>query len=393
MAVLHAPNAQMVEHVLSVVPTQQVIVAQNALFVKNALLFAGNPNPRVGYQGSAYVIPRKGEIANAGYGLEGQIILGVDAAWAFANHVKTILEGNGETIGIRQQASKYADKVNFNAVLDLNSELDKTYRYLAIKGGPMAQQFAQGGVERLSSMYEPDLASLVFFRTTRNFASYADGRVTNVMSPEQVDPDRYGIGMFWDFKDGAKPRQHLFGRFGDFQQLASMGESLLTETQPKFTEDDIGQWAVADVLLSPYIVQNAQTKKYHIKHDLRFIVIKDRPFPAKAFSSTDNNSLLDMSYSGMADAQDVPSAPAAPSAPQAPAAQPTQPAVPAQEQAVPQAPVAQPSAPQTVAAPAPVAPSAPQAPAAPQAPSAPAAPAAPTGGLATATAFLSGANP
>ena len=233
------------------------------------------------------------------------------------------------------------------------------------------------------------------------------------MSPEQIDPSRYGVKQYWDFKDGALPRQHMFGRMGNFAELAKMGESIL-QTPSLFDEDDVGHFAVADVLVYPYAIKNPQGRVF-IKHDLRFILIRDRPFPTTGGRQVDADALIGDDYpveqQAVAPQAAVPPQPQAPVQPAAPVAQPTaptapqmqapvatqavapQPTVPPQPQAPtafaqPQAPV-QPQAPAAPQATAPQ-PMQPQAPAAPVAPPAPQAPAAPTTTTNAAAAFIQG---
>ena len=381
MPALYTPNQSRIDHALATLPKQTIEVKQNAVFIRNALLFGGNPNPAANFSGSAYVIPKLGDLKDSPYSLGGQIFLSAEVAWQLEQLTEAVLQGTAANLGIKRQPSKYLAGINFDAVRDFNGDADKTYRYLNVKGYAKAQEYQQkvaaGQADAsLSVLYEPDLNGLVGCSVTANCGSYKDGKLLNPMSPEQIDPARYGVQQYWDFKDGARPRQHLFGRIGDFAELAKMGEGIL-QTPSLFNEDDIGHFAVADVLVYPYAIKNPQGRIF-IKHDLLFILIRDRPFPITGGRHVDADALIGGDYpveqQAVAPQMQAPVQPQAPIQPTAPVAQPTAPAAFAQ----PQAPVA------------PQAPVQPQAPAAPVAPPAPQAPAAPTTTTNAAAAFIQG---
>ena len=406
MPALYTPNQSRIDHALATLPTQTIEVKQNAIFIRRALLFGGSPNPAANFSGSAYVIPKLGDLKDSPYSLSGQIFLSAEIAWQLEQLAEAVLQGTAANLGIKSTVSKHLAGINFDAVRDFNGEADKTYRYLNVKGYAKAQEYqrkvAAGQTDAsLSVLYEPDLNGIVSCTVTANCGSYKDGKLLNPMSPEQIDPSRYGVKQYWDFKDGALPRQHMFGRMGNFAELAKMGESLL-QTPSLFDEDDVGHFAVADVLIYPYAIKNPQGRIF-IKHDLLFILIRDRPFPTTGGRQVDADALIGDDYPVEPQAV-APQAAVVPPQPQAPTAfaQP-QPAVPPQPQAMapqpmqPQAPTAfaQPQAPvqpQAPAAPQATAPQPmqPQAPAAPVAPPAPQAPAAPTTTTNAAAAFIQG---
>lgn len=430
MPALYTPNQSRIDHALATLPTQTIEVKQNAIFIRKALLFGGNLNPAANFSGSAYVIPKLGDLKDSPYSLSGQIFLSAEVAWQLEQLTEAVLQGTAANLGIKSTVSKHLAGINFDAVRDFNGDADKTYRYLNVKGYAKAQEYQQkvaaGQTDAsLSVLYEPDLNGIVSCTVTANCGSYKDGKLLNPMSPEQIDPARYGVKQYWDFKDGALPRQHMFGRIGNFAELAKMGESIL-QTPSLFDEDDVGHFAVADVLVYPYAIKNPQGRVF-IKHDLFFILIRDRPFPITGGRQVDADALIGDDYpveqqavapQAVAPQPTVPPQPQAPVQPAAPVAQPTAPTAPQMQapvapQAVapqpavppqPQAPVApQPQAPAAFAQPqapvqpqAPAAPQAapqpmqPQAPAAPVAPPTPQAPAAPTTTTNAAAAFIHG---
>lgn len=425
MPALYTPNQSRIDHALATLPTQTIEVKQNAIFIRKALLFGGSPNPAANFSGSAYVIPKLGDLKDSPYSLSGQIFLSAEVAWQLEQLTEAVLQGTAANLGIKSTVSKHLAGINFDAVRDFNGEADKTYRYLNVKGYAKAQEYQQkvamGQTDAsLSVLYEPDLNGIVSCTVTANCGSYKDGKLLNPMSPEQIDPGRYGVKQYWDFKDGALPRQHMFGRIGNFAELAKMGESIL-QTPSLFDEDDVGHFAVADILVYPYAIKNPQGRVF-IKHDLFFILIRDRPFPITGGRHVDADALIGGDYpveqQAVAPQTQVPVQPQAPVQPAAPVAQPTAPTAPQMQAPVapqalaPQAPV-QPAAPVAPAAPqapaafaqpqapvqpqAPAAPQAaapqpmqPQAPAAPVAPPAPQAPAAPTTTTNAAAAFIHG---
>lgn len=390
MPALYTPNQSRIDHALATLPTQTIEVKQNAIFIRRALLFGGNPNPAANFSGSAYVIPKLGDLKDSPYSLSGQIFLSAEIAWQLEQLAEAVLQGTAANLGIKSTVSKHLAGINFDAVRDFNGEADKTYRYLNVKGYAKAQEYQQkvaaGQTDAsLSVLYEPDLNGIVSCTVTANCGSYKDGKLLNPMSPEQIDPARYGVKQYWDFKDGALPRQHMFGRIGNFAELAKMGESIL-QTPSLFDEDDVGHFAVADVLVYPYAIKNPQGRVF-IKHDLFFILIRDRPFPITGGRQVDADALIGDDYPVEQQAvapQAVAPQLQAPVQPAAPVAQPTAPTAFAQ----PQAPV-QPQAPAAPQAVAPQ-PMQPQAPAAPVAPPAPQAPAAPTTTTNAAAAFIQG---
>ena len=351
MPALYTPNQSRIDHALATLPTQTIEVKQNAIFIRRALLFGGSPNPAANFSGSAYVIPKLGDLKDSPYSLSGQIFLSAEIAWQLEQLAEAVLQGTAANLGIKSTVSKHLAGINFDAVRDFNGEADKTYRYLNVKGYAKAQEYqrkvAAGQTDAsLSVLYEPDLNGIVSCTVTANCGSYKDGKLLNPMSPEQIDPSRYGVKQYWDFKDGALPRQHMFGRMGNFAELAKMGESLL-QTPSLFDEDDVGHFAVADVLIYPYAIKNPQGRIF-IKHDLLFILIRDRPFPTTGGRQVDADALIGDDYP--VEPQAVAPQAAVPPQPQTPTAfaQP-QPAVPPQPQAPtafaqPQAPV-QPQAP------------------------------------------------
>ena len=388
MPALYTPNQSRIDHALATLPTQTIEVKQNAIFIRKALLFGGSPNPAANFSGSAYVIPKLGDLKDSPYSLSGQIFLSAEVAWQLEQLTEAVLQGTAANLGIKSTVSKHLAGINFDAVRDFNGDADKTYRYLNVKGYAKAQEYQQkvaaGQTDAsLSVLYEPDLNGIVSCTVTANCGSYKDGKLLNPMSPEQIDPARYGVKQYWDFKDGALPRQHMFGRVGNFAELAKMGESIL-QTPSLFDEDDVGHFAVADVLVYPYAIKNPQGRVF-IKHDLFFILIRDRPFPITGGRHVDADALIGGDYpveqQAVAPQPAVPPQPQAPVQPAAPVAQPTAPTAPQMQAPVApqmQAPV-QPSAPVAPAAPQAVAPQ-PQAPATfaqPQAPVQPQAPAAP----------------
>nr|DAV81239.1 MAG TPA: major capsid protein [Caudoviricetes sp.] len=365
MPALYTPNQSRIDHALATLPTQTIEVKQNAIFIRKALLFGGSPNPAANFSGSAYVIPKLGDLKDSPYSLSGQIFLSAEVAWQLEQLTEAVLQGTAANLGIKSTVSKHLAGINFDAVRDFNGDTDKTYRYLNVKGYAKAQEYQQkvaaGQTDAsLSVLYEPDLNGLVGCSVTANCGSYKDGKLLNPMSPEQIDPARYGVKQYWDFKDGALPRQHMFGRVGNFAELAKMGESIL-QTPSLFDEDDVGHFAVADVLVYPYAIKNPQGRVF-IKHDLFFILIRDRPFPITGGRHVDADALIGGDYpveqQAVAPQAAVPPQPQAPVQPAASVAQPTAPTAPQM-----QAPVA----PQTLAPQAPVQPVAPVAPAAPQA--------------------------
>ena len=385
MPALYTPNQSRIDHALATLPTQTIEVKQNAIFIRRALLFGGNPNPAANFSGSAYVIPKLGDLKDSPYSLSGQIFLSAEIAWQLEQLAEAVLQGTAANLGIKSTVSKHLAGINFDAVRDFNGDADKTYRYLNVKGYAKAQEYQQkvaaGQTDAsLSVLYEPDLNGIVSCTVTANCGSYKDGKLLNPMSPEQIDPARYGVKQYWDFKDGALPRQHMFGRIGNFAELAKMGESIL-QTPSLFDEDDVGHFAVADVLVYPYAIKNPQGRVF-IKHDLFFILIRDRPFPITGGRQVDADALIGDDYP--VEQQAVAPQLQAPVQPAAPVAQPTAPTAFAQ----PQAPV-QPQAPAAPQAVAPQ-PMQPQAPAAPVAPPAPQAPAAPTTTTNAAAAFIHG---
>ena len=139
------------------------------------------------YSGSAYVIPRLGEYTGAGYSLDGQVFVSSEIAGQLATLVQAVLMGQAAGHGINASPNQYVDKVNFAAVFDFNSDADKTYRFLNVKGYAEAQNYpnklAKDPTSKLSVLYEPDINGLVSFRISRNLASYKDGTLLNKMSP------------------------------------------------------------------------------------------------------------------------------------------------------------------------------------------------------------------